>query len=53
LPINLAHAHLAGSMPGAHRDSFDRMLAAQAIVEDMRLVTVDPAFSDFDVKVLW
>ncbi len=40
-------------MPGAHRDSFDRMLAAQAIVEDMRLVTVDPAFSDFDVKVLW
>lgn len=53
LPITLAHAHLAGSMPGAHRDPFDRMLAAQAIVEGMRLVTVDPAFHDFGVEVLW
>ncbi len=53
LPITLQHAHLAGSMPGVHRDPFDRMLAAQAIVEDMPLVTADPAFRHFDVEVLW
>lgn len=53
LPITLEHAHLAGSLPGAHRDPFDRMLAAQAIVEDMPLVTADPAFGNFEVQVLW
>lgn len=53
LPITPAHAHLAGSVSGAHRDPFDRMLAAQAIVEGMRLVAVDPAFPDFGVEVLW
>ena len=53
LPITLEHAHLAGSMPGAHRDPFDRMLAAQAIVEGMPLVTADPAFRHFDVQVIW
>ena len=53
LPITLEHAHLAGSMPGGHRDPFDRMLAAQAIVEKISLVTVDPAFRQFDVEVIW
>src|SRR3954471_6521890 len=41
LPIRLEHAHLAGSLPGAHRDPFDRMLAAQAHIENMPLVTGD------------
>lgn len=53
LSITLEHAHLAGSLPGAHRDPFDRMLAAQAILEDMPLITADPAFRGFDVKVVW
>ena len=53
LPITLEHAHLAGSLPGHHRDPFDRMLAAQAILEDLPLVTADPAFRGFDVRVLW
>ncbi len=53
LPVTLEHAHLAGSMPGAHRDPFDRMLAAQAIVEDIPLVTADPAFRIFGVRVVW
>jgi PIN domain nuclease of toxin-antitoxin system len=53
LSITLEHAHLAGSMPGAHRDPFDRMLAAQAIVEGTPLVTIDPAFRHFNVEVLW
>ncbi len=53
LPITLQHAHLAGSLTGAHRDPFDRMLAAQAIVEGIPLVTADPAFRSFAVEVLW
>jgi PIN domain nuclease of toxin-antitoxin system len=53
LAVTVEHGRLAGFLPGAHRDPFDRMLAAQAITEDMPLVTVDPAFKSFDVRVLW
>jgi PIN domain nuclease of toxin-antitoxin system len=53
LPITLEHAHRAGSLPGPHRDPFDRMLAAQAQIENIPLVTADPAFRAFDVRVLW
>jgi PIN domain nuclease of toxin-antitoxin system len=41
LPITLEHAVLAGSMSWAHRDPFDRLLVAQATLEDAVLVTVD------------
>jgi PIN domain nuclease of toxin-antitoxin system len=53
LAVTLEHGTLAGFLPGAHRDPFDRMLAAQAIVEDMPLVTADPAFRNFDVEIVW
>jgi PIN domain nuclease of toxin-antitoxin system len=53
LPIRLEHGRLAGLLPGQHRDPFDRMLAAQALVDDMALVTNDAAFAAFGVKVLW
>jgi PIN domain nuclease of toxin-antitoxin system len=53
LPITLEHAHLAGSLPGAHRDPFDRMLAAQAQIENVPLVTSDPVFRTFGTRVLW
>ena len=53
LAITIEHAHVAGSLPSVHRDPFDRMLATQAMVEDMLLVTADPAFREFDVRVLW
>ncbi len=43
LPITLEHALLAGSMSWTHRDPFDRLLVAQATVEDATLVTVDAA----------
>jgi len=43
LPITLEHALLAGSMSWAHRDPFDRLLVAQATVEDATFVTVDAA----------
>jgi len=53
LAIGLEHGRLGGLLPGAHRDPFDRLLAAQALLEDMALVTNDPAFTAFGVKVLW
>jgi PIN domain nuclease of toxin-antitoxin system len=43
LPLAAEHALLAGSMAWDHRDPFDRMLVAQALVEGLTLVTADPA----------
>ncbi|HEY7549705.1 MAG TPA: type II toxin-antitoxin system VapC family toxin [Hyphomicrobiaceae bacterium] len=53
LPIGLEHGRLSGLLPGAHRDPFDRMLAAQALLEDLVLVTNDAALPSFGVKTLW
>ncbi len=53
LAIRLEHGRLGGLLPGEHRDPFDRILAAQALLEDMTLVTMDPAFAAFGVKILW
>ena len=53
LPVHLAHVFELGRLPLVHRDPFDRLLIAQAIVEDLTIVTADRNFSDYDVKVLW
>lgn len=53
LAINAGHALLAGSLRQDHRDPFDRMLAAQAEIERLTLVTADPALSQFDIARLW
>ena len=46
LPINERHSHLAGEFEWAHRDPFDRMLAAQAAIENLTLITNDPVFKE-------
>jgi PIN domain nuclease of toxin-antitoxin system len=55
LPVTVEHAQLAGSLPGKHKDPFDRMLFAQAMTEGMTLVTKerDMVFGAYDVKRLW
>jgi PIN domain nuclease of toxin-antitoxin system len=53
LALSLEHARHAGVLRGRHRDPFDRMLAAQAELEDVPLVTADPAFRHFKVRTLW
>ena len=53
LPIALRHGYAAGRLPGAHRDPFDRMLAAQARAEGLALVSADPAFAALGVATLW
>jgi PIN domain nuclease of toxin-antitoxin system len=53
LSMSAEHARAAGLMAGAHRDPFDRMLAAQSEIEQMPLVTADPAFRAFGTKTIW
>jgi PIN domain nuclease of toxin-antitoxin system len=53
LPITIAHAELAGSLPLHHKDPFDRMLIAQAQHEGLLLVTSDRAFHAYGGPVLW
>jgi len=53
LPISLEHARLAGSLVGKHKDPFDRMLAAQALLEGLILVSSDTVFDGLAVTRLW
>ena len=53
LPIGASHALRGGLLDGSHRDPFDRLLAAQSLVENIPLVTSDPVFKAFGVEVVW
>lgn len=52
LPVRTAHASLAGRLPFHHRDPFDRLLIAQAMLEDLTVVTRDHQFGLYDLPVL-
>ena len=52
LPIRGIHARVAGELPPHHKDPFDRMIAAQAQVEDLTLVTSDDVFRKYGVRTL-
>lgn len=53
LGISLAHAREAGSLPLVHRDPFDRMIVAQARVEQVRLVSNEELLDAYGVSRLW
>lgn len=53
LPIALPHVLALDQLPSHHKDPFDRLLIAQAIVEDAVLVSADPIFHKYTVKVVW
>jgi len=52
LHINAVHAQLAGQLPYIHKDPFDRMLIAQAIIEKLVLLTRDEQIAKYDVNIL-
>ena len=52
LPLRLAHGDVLADLPLHHRDPFDRMLIAQAIAEKLTVVTRDPWFTRYRVKVV-
>jgi PIN domain nuclease of toxin-antitoxin system len=51
--LQVRHAQHAGSWPQDHRDPFDRMLAAQSLLEGLPLVTADPLMETFDIPIVW
>ena len=53
LAVTHQHALKAGGFEIEHRDPFDRMLAAQALVEGATLLTVDPEMKQFPVTCVW
>jgi len=52
LPVHFKHAAAVGDLPPIHRDPFDRMLIAQARMENLRLLTADPDILGYPVNVL-
>ncbi|MSU36976.1 MAG: type II toxin-antitoxin system VapC family toxin [Pedosphaera sp.] len=53
LPIQFNHAARAGLLPGEHRDPFDRMLAAQAILNNLTVITKDTELGSLGARVYW
>ena len=53
LPISLHHAALAGQFDMDHGDPFDRMLAAQAKIENLPLITKDEELQKFPIRTVW
>ena len=53
LPIAVEHAWAVRNLPHHHSDPFDRLLIAQAQIERLPIVTIDPSFADYEVTVVW
>lgn len=53
LPIELAHVSAVEKLPFHHKDPFDRLLAAQAIEENLTVVSADGIFKKYGAKRLW
>ena len=52
-PVNVNHILALDTLPHHHRDPFDRILVAQAKVENMLLVSKDSVFTQYSIPVLW
>jgi PIN domain nuclease of toxin-antitoxin system len=53
LPITVASLIVVSTLPLHHRDPFDRLLIAQAMVDQLPIVSADPAFDAYPVQRLW
>ena len=52
LPIEIQHLKAMSTLPFHHRDPFDRLIIAQAMVEDIGIVSVDKVFGQYDVDLI-
>jgi PIN domain nuclease of toxin-antitoxin system len=54
-PLTLTHAHAVGvyDLPLHHTDPFDRLIIAQALAEDMVILTSDRMFKKYSVDLVW
>jgi len=53
LPISAEHGIRAGLLPGPHKDPFDRMMIAQALAENIPVMSNDRVFEAYGVRRLW
>jgi PIN domain nuclease of toxin-antitoxin system len=53
VPLEHHHASAVEGLPMLHRDPFDRLLIAQALVEDWPILTSDGIFKDYGVEIVW
>lgn len=53
LRVSNAHSLIAGTLEGTHRDPFDRLIAAQALADDLTVITRDREIASVGCKVLW
>jgi PIN domain nuclease of toxin-antitoxin system len=53
LPIDLSHVLQVDNLPHHHKDPFDRILIAQAQVENIPLITIDHLIVQYPVQTLW
>jgi PIN domain nuclease of toxin-antitoxin system len=53
LDIEPAHIQMVANLPFIHRDPFDRMLIAQAIIGDMAIITADSNILKYNVSIIW
>lgn len=53
LPISMRHAAIAGDFPAEHKDPFDRILAAQALHENLTLLSNDTKLDAFGIHRVW
>lgn len=53
LGVTAEHGLRAGGLAGEHRDPFDRLIAAQALLEDLTVITRDPEIAGFGCRTIW
>ncbi len=53
LPITVEYADVQAGLPTHHRDPFDRLLAAQALVESVPVISADAIFDQYGVRRIW
>lgn len=53
LPILGSHVKKLSTLPKHHKDPFDRMIIAQALEEDLVIISSDPAIQKYSAKVIW
>ncbi len=52
LPVNVAHLDILLTLPFHHKDPFDRLLIAQAITENLTLISADQHFNSYNINLL-
>jgi PIN domain nuclease of toxin-antitoxin system len=53
LPVEMPHCVELTKLPFHHRDPFDRMLIAQAMIEDLQLLSRDDRLSAYEIERIW